>query len=94
MLRAAAPIVDREIFHKSVPEHIEQLTPREREILLLLLAGESEKQIAAQLSRSINTVHTFVRQIYRQYEVSSRGELMSLFVDRAVLESLRQTAPA
>ena len=89
MLRGVAPIVDREIFRSSAEEH-GHLSPREREILLMLLAGDSEKQIAANLQRSINTVHTFVRQIYREYKVSSRGELMAQFVDKAVIESLRQ----
>jgi DNA-binding CsgD family transcriptional regulator len=90
VLRAVAPLVDRNMFHRAVAAHLEQMSPREREILLMLLSGDSEKQIAAQLSRSINTVHTFVRQIYRRFNVSSRGELMAQFVDKAVVESLRQ----
>jgi DNA-binding CsgD family transcriptional regulator len=93
MLRAVAPIVDRELVHKAASDEHGQMSPREREILLMLLAGDSEKQVAANLSRSVHTVHTFVRQIYRHFEVSSRGELMAQFVDKAVVESLRQTTP-
>ncbi len=94
MLRAVAPIVDRDLMQKSVPDQHEEMSPREREILLMLLAGDSEKQIAANISRSVHTVHTFVRQIYRHYNVSSRGELMAQFVDKAVVESLRQATTA
>ncbi len=94
MLRAVAPIVDREIFRRRTPELHAEMSPREREILLMLLAGDSEKQIAANLHRSVNTVHTFVRQIYRHFGASSRGELMAHFVDKAVLASMRETTPA
>jgi DNA-binding CsgD family transcriptional regulator len=94
MLRATAPIVDREVFRRHTSAELEQLTPREREVLLLLLAGESEKEIAANLHRSIHTIHPFVRQLYRQFNVSSRGELMALFVDKAVLASMRSVLPA
>jgi DNA-binding NarL/FixJ family response regulator len=89
MLRAIAPIADREFARRAESDAHDGLSPREREILLMLLAGDSEKQIAAALSRSVNTVHTFVKQIYRRFQVSSRGELMAKFVDQAVLESLR-----
>jgi DNA-binding CsgD family transcriptional regulator len=94
MLRAAAPIVDREIFRRTLPVPHEDLSDREREVLLLLLAGDSEKEIANALSRSIHTVHTFVRQLYRHFNVSSRGELMALFVDKAVLATIREDLPA
>ena len=91
MLRAMAPIVDRELVQSAAINMHEQMSPREREILLMLLAGDSEKQIASNICRSVHTVHTFVRQIYRHFNVSSRGELMAQFVDKAVVESLRQT---
>jgi DNA-binding CsgD family transcriptional regulator len=94
MLRAAAPIVDREIFRRSMPVPHEGLSDREREVLLLLLSGDSEKEIANALSRSVHTVHTFVRQLYRHFNVSSRGELMALFVDKAVLATIREDLPA
>jgi len=93
MLRAAAPIVDREIFRRAMPVPHEDLSEREREILLMLLAGDSEKEVAAKLSRSVHTVHTFVRQLYRHFNVSSRGELMALFVDKAVLATIRHDLP-
>lgn len=94
MLRAAAPIVDRELFRAAPPIQSDELSQREREILLMLLAGESEKEIAARLHRSVHTVHTFVGQLHRRFNVSSRGELMALFVDKAVIASIRQELPA
>ena len=94
MLRAVAPFADRAMAQRSLGAPQDNLSPREREVLLMLLGGDSEKQIAGNLSRSINTVHTFVRQIYREFNVSSRGELMAQFVDQAVLASIRQATTA
>lgn len=45
-----------------------------------LLAGDSEKQIAFHLKLSPNTIHTYVKSLYRQFKVSSRGELLARFV--------------
>lgn len=62
----------------------QRLSPREWETLQCLLAGDSEKQIAARLHLSPHTVHTYVKSLYRRFEVSSRGELMALFLSSAV----------
>jgi DNA-binding CsgD family transcriptional regulator len=53
------------------------LRPRERETLQLLLTGASEKSIAASLGVSPNTVHDYVKVIYRRLRVGSRAELMA-----------------
>jgi DNA-binding CsgD family transcriptional regulator len=86
MLRAAAPMIDREVFQRAGAFDTPKLSPRQHEVLLMLLAGESEKEIAANLHRSVHTVHTFIRQIYKLFDVSSRGELMARFIDKAVFQ--------
>jgi DNA-binding CsgD family transcriptional regulator len=58
------------------------LTPRQRQTLQLLLAGQSEKQIAARLSLSPNTVHHYIKAIHRHFRVSSRSELLARWVGR------------
>lgn len=62
---------------------LRQLTPRQREVLDYLLDGDSEKQIAFALDLSRATVHEHVTAIYRHFEVSSRPELLALFIGRA-----------
>ncbi len=56
------------------------LSPREQETLTHLLAGASEKEVAARIGRSRHTVHSYVKKIYRQFGVTSRAELLSIFV--------------
>ena len=51
------------------------ITPRELEVLRLLVRGRSEKQIAAHLFISTSTVHTHVTHIYGKAEVSTRAGL-------------------
>jgi DNA-binding CsgD family transcriptional regulator len=57
-----------------------ELSPRERQTLRHLLSGDSEKQIAAKIGLSPHTVHIYVKALYRSYNVSTRGELLSRFV--------------
>lgn len=59
------------------------LSPRTRQTLDCLLAGDSEKQVAARLGLSRHTVHVYVKTLYRRFGVSSRGELFARFVRRA-----------
>ena len=85
MLRATAPMVDRHLFLEMEPLPDVPLSERQREILMFLLAGESEKVIAMKLERSPHTVHTYIKKIYHRMGVSSRGELMAMFIDREVV---------
>jgi DNA-binding CsgD family transcriptional regulator len=62
------------------PMPMPNLSPRMKQTLERLLAGDSEKQIARHLGLSRHTVHVYVKAIYRGFEVSSRGELLARFV--------------
>lgn len=59
-----------------------QLSPRLRQTLDALLAGDGEKQIASLLGLRRSTVHGYIRDLYRHYGVRSRPELMARFVNR------------
>ncbi|WP_236031165.1 response regulator transcription factor [Ktedonospora formicarum] len=53
---------------------IEPLSPQERRVLHLLVAGRSNPEIASALVVSVNTVKTHVRSIYRKLGVANRVE--------------------
>jgi DNA-binding NarL/FixJ family response regulator len=58
----------------------EVLSPRQREVLAHLLRGDSVKQIAATLHLSQHTVNEYIKDLHRHFNVSSRGELLALFI--------------
>lgn len=54
------------------------LTPRERDIVLLLGRGHSYAYVAGELGVSENTVRTHVRNMYRKLGIQSREELLEV----------------
>ena len=56
---------------------LDPLTEREEEVLQLILLGRANKEIAASLFITENTVKTHVRNIFSKYDVASRAELIS-----------------
>jgi DNA-binding NarL/FixJ family response regulator len=61
------------------------LTNREREILALLADGLGNKQIAARLGISSNTVKTHLELLFDKLGVSSRAEAVAAGVKRGLL---------
>jgi DNA-binding CsgD family transcriptional regulator len=59
-----------------------RLSPREKQVLDRLLAGDSVKQAAVKLGLSHRTVEGYVKTIHRKFHVTSRGELLSRFLRR------------
>ncbi len=49
------------------------LSQRERQVLIFLMGGDSTKQVAKRLQLSHHTVGDYVKSIYRQLGVNSRG---------------------
>jgi DNA-binding CsgD family transcriptional regulator len=56
------------------------ISPRMRQTLEHLVAGDSERQVALKLKISQHTVHVYVKQLYKRFGASSRGELLAKFV--------------
>jgi DNA-binding CsgD family transcriptional regulator len=56
------------------------LSPRERDVLELLLTGLSEKEIAHRLGMTDRSTHQRITTLYRNYGVRSRPELMALLL--------------
>jgi LuxR family maltose regulon positive regulatory protein len=56
---------------------IEPLTPREREVLQLIVTGRSNPEIAAQLVIAVTTVKTHVKNIYGKLQVTNRFQAVA-----------------
>jgi DNA-binding CsgD family transcriptional regulator len=57
---------------------IRDLTPREREIALLVCEGLSNAEIAGALRKSVLTIKTQLNSVFRKLGVKSRARLMAL----------------
>lgn len=60
------------------------LTPKEKEILALLVDGNSYKMVAGEMNISYHTVNTHIRHIYEKLHVHSVGEAVA----KAIKEGL------
>jgi DNA-binding NarL/FixJ family response regulator len=65
---------------------LEQLTPREREVLRHLARGYLYKEIAHRLSISTKTVEAHVSAVLRKLQLSNRHELSRWAVERRLLD--------
>jgi DNA-binding NarL/FixJ family response regulator len=58
-----------------IDPELDQLTPREKEVLRQIARGYSYKQVAKRLSISVKTVETHVSAVLRKLQLSNRHEL-------------------
>src|SRR4029078_4704452 len=70
----------------SADADLDQLTPREREVLQLIARGYMYKEIALRLSISAKTVEAHVSAVLRKLQLSSRHELSRWAVERRLIE--------
>ena len=56
------------------------LTPKEKEVLNLLIDGYSYKLIAAELAISLNGARYHVKNIYKKLHINARPQLMKLYL--------------
>jgi DNA-binding NarL/FixJ family response regulator len=80
VLDAFADVVPAE-----VDPEMDQLTPREREVLRQIARGYSYKQVARRLSISVKTVETHVSNVLRKLQLSNRHELARWASNRRIV---------
>ena len=64
---------------------LDQLTPREKEVLRLIARGYTYKEVAARLHVSVKTVETHVSAVLRKLQLSSRHELTVWATERRIV---------
>lgn len=79
------PTIGQEFDRLHTAGEYEALTPREREVLQLIVAGQTNRQIADCLVVSPETVKTHVRHVLGKMGVNRKAEL------RALLAAARYT---
>jgi two-component system response regulator FixJ len=79
----------READFAALKERVERLSERDRETLNLILAGESNKTMAAKLFISQRAVEMRRAAIMRKLDVRSLAELLDLTITYQILSDLR-----
>ncbi|WP_341368666.1 helix-turn-helix transcriptional regulator [Yoonia sp. BS5-3] len=69
------------------------LSPSERDVAMFALRGYSNSEIADLRGKSEATVKTQINAVFRKADVTSRAQLMGLFVDAIMSEAPQKTAP-
>lgn len=83
-INMASPVDDT--LQTNVTEHMQtpslddtNLSPREKQVVLLLLQGMTLRQVAPELGLTVSTVSTYSKAIYKKLGINSRAELFLLF---------------
>jgi DNA-binding NarL/FixJ family response regulator len=69
----------------SLDPELDQLSPREREVLRLIARGYTYKEVARDLSISAKTVESHVSSVLRKLQLSTRHELTRWATDRRLV---------
>ncbi|MDQ3017493.1 MAG: response regulator transcription factor, partial [Bacteroidota bacterium] len=84
------PVVAKQVLllfsnkHKFISKNDFDLTPRETEILTLLVEGYSYKMIAAKCNVTYATVNSHISSIYHKLQVSSGTEAVALAIESGI----------
>lgn len=63
----------------------QELTAREKEVLVLLTEGLSYKMVASRLDITYNTVNAHIKKIYEKLSVNSLGEAISMAIKNRIV---------
>jgi DNA-binding NarL/FixJ family response regulator len=82
MPSAIAAKISSHVVRQKPPEvRMEDYTPRERDIIALLLEGRSNQEIAQSLYLTVGTVKNYLSQIYGKAGISDRANAILYFKD-------------
>ena len=68
-----------------IDPELDQLSPREREVLRFIARGYTYKEVAGELGISVKTVETHVSAVLRKLQLSSRYELSRWAADHSIV---------
>lgn len=85
--RLAGFVLDAFSGHLPAPvdPELDQLTPREQEVMRLIARGYTYKEVAGRIHLSVKTVETHVSAVLRKLQLSNRHELTAWAADRRLL---------
>jgi DNA-binding NarL/FixJ family response regulator len=70
---------------RATDPELDQLSPRERQVLRLIARGYTYKEVATDLTISVKTVETHVSSVLRKLQLSTRHQLTRWATDRRLV---------
>lgn len=74
-----------EDYQKHVGDPLDQITPRERQLLQMLAEGKTSKDIATELNISVYTVDAHRSRIMKKLQLRSIGDLVRFAIQRGLV---------
>jgi DNA-binding NarL/FixJ family response regulator len=90
--RVIAEIASQPDPQRPSPEQLEELTVREREVMALVAAGMSNREIAERLVVSLATARTHVSRALRKVDARDRAQLVALAYETGLVQPRRHAA--
>ena len=85
---AGGTVIDPEVIAAIMARHekpVDRLTPREQEVLALLVESDTEAAIADTLGVSAHTVRSHVKNLYAKLQVHSRAQVVRAAYERGLV---------
>mgnify|MGYP006166248641 CR=1 FL=1 len=93
-LERRAPPVRQDPRLADVQARLDQLTPRERDVLLPLVRGYTNREVAEQLDISVKTVDLYRSRVMKRMQAESLPELVGMAIAAGLVDSLALREPA
>ncbi|QEG35043.1 response regulator transcription factor [Bythopirellula goksoeyrii] len=77
-----------ELQRSSLKQRLDNLTPKELEVLHLMIAGDANKVIARKLDCSIRTIENHRQKVFHKMEADSLAELVRMAVALGIVPNL------
>ena len=92
-LERRLPAVRQDPRLAEVQARLDQLTPRERDVLLPLVRGYTNREVAEQLDISVKTVDLYRSRVMKRMQAETLAELVGMAIAAGLVDSLALREP-
>jgi DNA-binding CsgD family transcriptional regulator len=78
---------------REISSLVQRLSPRHKEVLLMLRAGFQNRDMAIRLGVSVRTIKAYLNQLFIMFDVENRTELLGSVVDLGILDEVVSEPP-
>jgi FixJ family two-component response regulator len=89
---SATSAVDERL--QAVQARLDSLTPRERDVLLPLVCGYTNRQVAEQLAISVKTVDLYRSRVMKRMQAETLADLVGMAIAAGLVDALQLREPS